>query len=117
MGASRVRGGPTEEGISNEKVKTGCRCPTDWRLFQGWRDPEFGRNVKGGSLWITGSECRPGRGVIKEGGRLKLDPRRLTRETTRQLGSPQNAAANESTHFTQVSFLSSPLVSVSGRRT
>lgn len=61
--------------------------------------------------------CRPGRGVIKEGGRLKLDPRRLTRETTRQLGSPQIAAANESTHFTQVSFLSSPLVSVSGRRT
>lgn len=52
------------------------------------------------------SECRPGKGVIKEAGRLKLNPPCSRRTPTAWLMS-----ANESAHLTQASWVIPQLVS------
>lgn len=54
----------SERSICNDTVRTGCRCPTDWRQFQGSKAPQW----KGPLLHIIGSAAhRPTtKGLIKE---------------------------------------------------
>lgn len=62
------------------------------------------------------SECRPGKGVIKEAGRLKLNPPRLIGGTSsppcsRRTPTAWLTSANESAHLTQASWFIPQLVS------
>lgn len=76
MGSCSVRGGSSEWSISNDKVSPGCRCPTDWRLFQGRRTGVWRGECESRAAadHRRRAECRPEKGVIKEAGRLKLNP-------------------------------------------